>query len=270
LAAKKGIDRLTERQNDLERVNILDWLTPNDYASEQSDYINRRQAETGQWLLDSLEFRKWLEKNGQILFCPGIPGAGKTILTSIVVDELTSRFRDDESIGIAYVYCNFRRKDTQKVEDLLASLLKQLAQCRPSLPESVESLYVSHKDRRTRPLITEMSKTLQQVASLFSRTFIIVDALDECQTSAGCRERLLAEMFNLKTKHRASIFATSRSLPDIVKKFDGNLSLDIRASAEDVGRYIDGHLLHLPSFVIRNLELREEIKSGIVKAVDGM
>src|SRR2546422_765288 len=78
-----------------------------------------------------------METEKQTLFCPGIPGAGKTIFTSMVVDELTTRFRDDESIGIAYIYFNFRRQDQQKVEDLLSGLLKQLAQGRASLSEGV-------------------------------------------------------------------------------------------------------------------------------------
>src|SRR5437016_1822632 len=86
---------------------------------QQSDFINRRQAETGQWLLDSPKFHLWLKADKQTLFCPGIPGAGKTILTSIVVDELTTRFGNDKSIGVAYIYCNFRRQDEQKIGDLL-------------------------------------------------------------------------------------------------------------------------------------------------------
>ncbi len=76
----------------------------------------------------------------QTLFCPGIPGAGKTILTSIVVDDLHTRFQNNERIGIAYLYCNFRRQEEQRAGDLLASLLKQLAQGQSSMPESVRSL----------------------------------------------------------------------------------------------------------------------------------
>ena len=94
---------------------------PIDYAPQQNDYIRRRQPGTGQWLLDSAEFQRWLYTGKQTLFCPGIPGAGKTILTSIVVDELTTRFGNDRIIGIAYVYCNFRRQHEQKADDLLAN-----------------------------------------------------------------------------------------------------------------------------------------------------
>jgi hypothetical protein len=133
-----------------EDIKILDWLTPVDYGPQQTDYIGRRQPGTSQWFLDSSEFQAWLERNNQTLFCPGIPGAGKTILTSIVVENLTTRFQSNKSIGIAYLYCNFRQQDIQKIVDLLASLLKQLAEWQSSLPTSVKDLYNQHKTKRTR------------------------------------------------------------------------------------------------------------------------
>ncbi|RYP44941.1 hypothetical protein DL768_008647 [Monosporascus sp. mg162] len=177
---------------------ILHWLTPVDYAPQQSDFINRRQVGTGQWLLDSPEFQVWLQTDKQTLFCHGMPGAGKTILTSIVVDELMARFGNDKGTGIAYIYCNFRRQDEQKVEDLFASLLKQLAQGRSSLPDSVKSLHDNYKAKRTRPPSADISVALQSLAAEYSRVFIIVDALDECQASDGCRMKLLSELFSFQ------------------------------------------------------------------------
>jgi predicted Zn-dependent protease len=93
------------------------------------------------------------------LFCPGIPGAGKTILTTITIDDLTMRFQSEADIGITYLYCNFRRQDEQKADHLLASLLKQLSQERTSLPDSVKALYEKHKDQQTRPSFDEISRT---------------------------------------------------------------------------------------------------------------
>ena len=268
------MEKLQERQETRDRGQehdtILEWLTPVNYATQQQDFISRRQAGTGQWLLDSEDFQTWLNTDKQTLFCPGIPGAGKTILTSIVVEELTTQFSKDPNISIAYIYCNFRRQDEQKISDLLASLLKQLVESQPSLLGSVKTLYGRHKDRRTRPSLDEISGVLQSVAATYSRVFIIVDALDECQISDGCRQRFLAGLFNLHAKCGANLFVTSRPISSIEKEFKGNPMLEIRASDEDVRIYLEGHMFRLPGFVVRSPDLQEEIKTDIVKAVNGM
>ena len=253
-----------------EDLQVLEWITPVDYGRQHSDFLRRRQPGTGQWLLDSAEYQDWLKTSEQILFCPGIPGAGKTILTSIVVNDLTTSFQNDSSIGIAYLYCNFRRQDEQKVDDLVASLLKQLSQERSSLPDSVKDLYNRHKAKQTRPSLEEISRALHSVVAMYSRVFIVVDALDECQVSDGCRTKFLTEIFNLQNRYGTNTLATSRFIPEIVDLFKGTVSLEIRASSEDVERYLEGHIGQLPSFVQQNRQLQEDIKIGISDAVDGM
>jgi len=142
---KDGVDLLNqsqeERHRQEEQRGILDWLTPIDYAPQQNDFIARRQQGTGQWLVESKEFQKWINQSDQTLFCPGMPGAGKTMITSIVVDYLDERYQSDASVGIAYLYCNFRRHQEQKPADLLTGLLKQLIQQQTSIPEKVKSIY---------------------------------------------------------------------------------------------------------------------------------
>ncbi|KAK4163274.1 hypothetical protein QBC43DRAFT_301253 [Cladorrhinum sp. PSN259] len=253
-----------------QRSRVLDWITPVDYAPQQSDFIKRRQAGTGQWFLDSIQFKTWVKTENQILFCPGIPGAGKTILTAIAVDDLTTRFETDKSIGIAYIYCNFRQHDQQNAEDLIASLLKQLAQRRPSLPDVVKSLYDKHKNKGMRPSLDEVSQALCTVATTFARIFIIVDALDECQTTGSCRTKFLSELFQLRARCGANLFATSRFIPEISEKFQNSVLLEIRAKEQDVQGYVKANLSHLPSFVGRSLALQEEIMTKIINATDGM
>ena len=141
------------------------------------------------------------------------------------------------------------------------------------MPESIKGLYMCHKDRRTRPSPDEILKVLSSVIRDYSRTFIIIDALDECQVSDGARRILLSEIFNLQAETAVSLFATSRFIPEIEKEFERGkrgLSLEIRASDEDVQRYLDSHMFQLPSFVSNNLDLKEKIKTAIVNAVDGM
>jgi Cdc6-like AAA superfamily ATPase len=263
------VDRLHQRHDDLQRRTIIEWLTRIDYSTQQSDFIGRRQEGTGQWLLNSDKFQSWLKTAKQTLFCQGMPGAGKTMIASIVVDHLSVEFQNDASVGIAYLYCNFRRQDEQSLTELLSSLLKQLVQGQLSVPESVKSLYERHKDK-ARPSLDEILKVFYAVVADYSRTFIVIDALDECQVSGGVRSKLLSELFHLQAQTEASLFATSRFIPEIEKEFKGSMSLEIHASDEDVQRYLDGHMSQLPSFVSRSSDLKEEIKSEIIKAVDGM
>lgn len=254
-----------ERRGDVE---ILDWLTPVDFGSQQSDYIGKRQPGTGDWLLESEKFLTWLNTTNSTLFCPGIPGAGKTILTSVVVDFLLSKFANKQGIGIAYIYCNFRQQ--YDLGDLLTSVLKQLTQCRSCLPDCVKSLYDHHKTRRTRPSIDEILESLQSVVPAYSRTFIIVDALDECQSADMCRYRFLKELFSLQTRYGINIFATSRFIPEIEKSFETSLSMEIRASQNDITTYLNSHLDRLPPFVRTNELLQHEIMEVIAEVVDGM
>jgi Cdc6-like AAA superfamily ATPase len=265
---QQGIGKLLRIQHDQEDEAILNWLTPIDYALQHNDFISRRQAGTGQWLLDSTEFKSWLTTDKQTLFCPGIPGAGKTILTSIVVEELTTRFYNDKSIGVAYLYCNFRRQDEQKADALLASLLKQLVECQPSLPSSVKDLYNRHKTKHTRPSLGEISRSLRSVVATYSRVFIVIDALDECLVSHNYRSTFLSEMFSLQDKCKANLFATSRSIPEIITKFNDSTLIEIRAHDEDVRKYLDSHISQSESTILQSY--REEIKTKITKAVDGM
>ena len=267
---RKNVVMLVRGQEDQRRQTILDWITQIDYAPQQSDFNSRRQAGTGQWLLDSAEFQAWLDTNKETLFCPGIPGAGKTILTSIVVEELNTRFQNDGSVGIAFLYYNFRRSHEQKLEDVLANLLKQFVQEQPSVPDSVKTLYERYKDKRMRLPLDEILRALHFVTALYSKTFIIVDALDECPVFDGCRKRFISEIFNLQTRTGANLFVTSRFIPEITDKFESSVIVEIRASDQDVQRYLDGHISRLPKCVSKSSDLQEKIKATIVKTVDGM
>jgi Cdc6-like AAA superfamily ATPase len=247
----------------------LDWITLANYSLLQSDNIGRRQPGTGQWLLNSPQFRSWRDDRNKTLFCPGIPGAGKTILTSIVIDSLETLYLDDKTIGIAYVYCNFRRQDEQTAKELLASLLKQLLQHLPALPDNIELLHNKHKDKQSRPSLAEISTTLSSITTLFSKVFILIDALDECRTSDGSRTKFLEEVFEMQAKSEIKIFATSRPIPDIMGLFEESTSLEISATDEDVRMFLHSRMSQLPCF-FRRRGLQDKVINGLVASVEGM
>ncbi|KAI1745798.1 hypothetical protein F4680DRAFT_455804 [Xylaria scruposa] len=263
-AFRQGLGRDQEQKQ-----AILEWLSPVDYFAQQSDTIRRRHAGTGQWLLDSPEYRYWRETKKEALFCPGIPGAGKTILASIVVDDLFDLQRTDGSIGVCFIFFNFRQSDEQRLDRLMAGLLKQLAQAQTGLSESVKSLGCEYMPKGKRPSIRELRQALRSVVSEFSRVFIVVDALDECQADNFQRE-FISELLDFRSNFEINFLATSRSIPAITSRFSSAVTKEIQASDEDIVKYLDGNLSHLQDSISGDLTLQAEIKDSIVKCVDGM
>lgn len=270
--SQNNVSKLLQHQENQDREKILHWLSPTNYAARYSDFIRRRQKDTGKWLLESSEFQKWIMGPKRTLFCPGMPGAGKTILSSIVIEKLYKEYENDMDVRVAYVYCNFQLQKEQTLEHFLESILKQFAKGHGSLPHSVEALYNQHQHKGTRPTADELSKALHSICAfgIFTTSFIVIDALDECQSSCGTRSRLIDEIFKLQKKHNVNILVTSRFIPEITDRFDGTAQLEIRASQEDVMRYLRGNLSLLPSCVTRSPDLQDEICVNIASAVSGM
>ncbi|KAM0546427.1 hypothetical protein ACHAPJ_010894 [Fusarium lateritium] len=272
-ATHQRVVRLESRMIKDEDMQILNSLTPIDYTPQQKDFFDRRQPETGQWFLESPEFQNWLEVKQQTLFCPGIPGAGKTILASIIIDDLISRFGDKEDIGFAYIYCNFQQHSTQSAENMVKNLLKQLAQGLTSLPDYVKDLCIRSSKTRSATL-EDFSSVLQNVAETYSRVFIVIDGLDECKATDGNRTKLLTQLSGLQTSSGLNVLTTSRSVPQIAEEvmqlFDNVTDLEIHAHDEDIRSYLAGVMSQLPGFVSRNPDLQEDIILKIIEVVDGM
>lgn len=263
------LDLLKYKSNE-EDQQCLNWLSPTNYAIQQSNFIGRRQQGTGGWLPESLKFQVWLERPQQTLFCPGIPGAGKTIIASIVINELEVRFENNRDVGVAYLFCSFEHYDDQiqKPESLLASILRQLTQGLDSIPENIIALHAKHKANGTRPSFNEISKALRSIMSRLAWVFIVIDALDECNTSAI--SPILDEFFDIQLTTRLNILATSRFLPEIMARFQDRPTQEIRATNPDVMIYLNANLKKLPAFVSRNQQLQQEIVKKITAAADGM
>lgn len=136
--------------------------------------------------------------------------------------------------------------------------------------ESVKTLYEHHKDRRTHPSFEEISKVLFSVVADCSRSFIIIDALDDAYFPIEAVRSYYRRSSPFSLRLEQTSLRLSRFIPEIEKEFKGSILLKIRASAEYIQRYLDDRMLLLPPFVVRSLELQKEIKTEIVKAVDGM
>jgi hypothetical protein len=265
--ARDNTVKLLQYQDEQQSRTVLNWLTSVNFAAQQNDIISRRQEGTGIWFTDSPEFLSWIRGLNQTLFCPGIPGAGKTMITAIVIDHLWKHVQNKD-IGVAYIYCDYKTQVQQTATKLATAILKQLIQERYSMAEPVVNLYDRHVNRGTLPSHEEILSVLQAVVSSYSKVYVVVDALDEC-LNEDCTQ-LLAILRNLQSKGNLSFMATSRFIPEVENEFTSLPRLPIRADGSDVKRFVAGQIHRLPRFVQRDNKLQEAIQDGISTAVKGM
>jgi hypothetical protein len=266
---KSSRDGIYASQQDRQRHRIItDWLSTTTFPTQQSDIIARREPGTGQWFLETPQFTRWLCSSKATLFCPGIPGAGKTMMAAITINHLMTM--QSSSTGLAYIFCNYQAQVEQNITGLLAAILKQLVQGRPSIAEHVSRLYEYHSSRRTRPLLEDVFAVLQITLKSFSNVYIIVDALDECSNRDSTRSRLLAKLRDLQLEADLRVMVTSRFMPDIENEFRSMPTLEVRASNADMKRFLEGQVDHLPNCIKRDDELKGLVQDKIIEAVDGM
>jgi hypothetical protein len=170
--------------------------------------------------------------------------------------------------GVAYVYCNYKAQEEQDASSMLTAILKQLVQGRLSSIEPIELLHQRHADRGTSPSLDEICSALREVLAHYPSVYIVIDALDECQD--GTRRQFLSRLRDLQAERDVRLMVTSRFIPEIADAFQEATRLEIRASREDVKRFVAGQTYRLPRCIQRDASLQELMQEKIVEAVDGM
>jgi Cdc6-like AAA superfamily ATPase len=257
-------DTTRRHKNDLMR-----WICPVDYNGQQEDFIDRHQTGTGQWFLHDTMFQAWDLWNDETLFCPGVPGAGKTIMAALVINHLL-RSQQLPNEPVTFIYCNYKRQSEQSAKHMLASIFRQIVDIQPVVPKLFQDFYTSHVEKRTTPSFDEIRQILEAVSRDLHRLTIVVDALDECETRA--RKDFLSAVHTLRGQCQIRLLATSRFLPAIESHsaFLGKPKLEVRASDEDLESYIRSRAGELRGWVASKPDLFEDLVSSTVGAVEGM
>ncbi|KAL8896861.1 MAG: hypothetical protein Q9192_002870 [Flavoplaca navasiana] len=249
---------------------ILEWLSPLNFFTTQQDIIARREEGTGQWLLDSSHFNHWLSGADRTLCCPGIPGAGKSILASVVIDFLRTRLVKHDSIGVAAIYCNFNERHQQKPENLLAACCVQLIQpSRNSLREVLTDVYRKHDFGKTKPVWEDVVRVFEDSTKDLDTIYLVVDALDEC--SDDTRQILLNYFKVLPANTR--LLVTTRHIDEITREFFDSPKVEIRADPCDLKKYVASRIAgnrRLEGYVRDASSLKAHIYDKVIAKADGM
>ncbi|KAI4138521.1 MAG: hypothetical protein LQ341_004630 [Variospora aurantia] len=254
-----------------EQEKALAWLSPVNPARKHRDFSQDRQSGTGMWLFDLPEMAHWLESSDRALWIYGIPGAGKTTLSTLVVDEILTRKRS-AFVGTAYFYVRHDDKDTHEPANVLGSLISQLASQNSDAMADIMDIYSQHSTRGLPALRDdELLDHVHKITRCFKETYVMIDGLDECgAVFDSTRKRLIdmvAELHNGKrTNHILVLSRGERDIRDrfALVPFD---TVSIAATSADIRLFAVAWLERLD---IQSESLRVAVVDTLVGEAQGM
>ncbi|KAH6902874.1 hypothetical protein BKA70DRAFT_1404667 [Coprinopsis sp. MPI-PUGE-AT-0042] len=243
---------------------VLDFLSMVNFRSIQQTNLGKWTPGTVKWLLESSIFQFWLETQCAILWGTGMPGAGKTILASVIIKHLQAFAQASTDICVAFVYCRYTEPMT--VRDILAALVRQLLERFPHLLSVVEPLYSQHDLEGTKPTQSELIDTIRALCGCFRMAYLFIDGLDEA---------LYDEQFDLLDTLKtvpANFFITSRPLVRLKDVLPNAEFFDIAAQNEDIQLLVSQHIDRNPNLrlVLAADEQRERVIKKICESSHGM
>ncbi|KAG7009377.1 hypothetical protein G7Y79_00002g004920 [Physcia stellaris] len=210
------------------------------------------------------------EKNMLISFF--YEGAGKTVLSSLIIEHLRQLNAQGNAHGVAYIYCNYKDRENQSLQNLLSCLIHQLLLQKPhALIHSVEAMREGHKATGTSPSVAEYVKVLEIAASHFASMSIVVDALDECSEDNDVRRNLISVLLELTPVVRLLI--TSRDIPKIRRQLQNAIHVKVKAREDDILRYIDTRIKRSEQLLIhvnKDRSLQDLIRRNVASKAGGM
>ena len=249
-------------------MEMLDWISGETFSGRQNDIFESMTHGTCSWVHEVGEFRAWLSSNNGSLFFDGMPGCGKTVLASFVVNYLQNAYAT-ENIGIANVYCSYKEVG-QLPGCLEASLLRQLLQQGLGMTPEIIALHKRHSISHTRLALADVTRLLQIATQTFSKTFIVIDALDEYEEMDRTRDSFIASLKTIQP--HVNLLLTSRRVPAIENEFEAP-KVEIRANEADINKYVRT-CTHTMSRLKRHLSadtsLEELIVTRVVDSCHGM
>jgi hypothetical protein len=207
--------RLTQRQE-----NIYCWLSTLDPSTNYNKALAQRHEGTGLWFLHSDAFAAWKSQRNSFLWLYGIPGCGKTILSSTIVEHLKSL----PIQPLLYFYFDFNVVEKQTLQGVVRSLIRQLYHACYSVREPLDTLFSSCKERNTQPSCESLCEVLHRMIERADEVWIVLDAIDECAERKGDPTKgLLLWMRNLVKRENSNVrcLVTSRPEQDIRAELSG-------------------------------------------------
>jgi archaellum biogenesis ATPase FlaH len=259
------------------KINESDQLTIFDsISSEVTEY-----QETCGWILQNPKVSSWFQNKPDTpaLWLQGSAGTGKSVLCTQLV-----KFMKASKIFVVHHFCTYLYASSTAYEQILKSLILQLARKDGDLVAHVYEAYVLEKKSPTATALEQLFQTLLEIMSnqptQAEYTWVIIDGLDECEPDKQTRLIRLINQITSKPslpgstvcKFLTSSRSPSNALQNLRRRQTVSLTDEKTSLKGAIGQYVRERLRSLDTR-LRQLGIGqaevEEIRNVIVKKADG-
>ncbi|KAK6540191.1 hypothetical protein TWF694_009010 [Orbilia ellipsospora] len=270
-------DGIHQVEGKIKNDKINNWLSPPDPSINHIKALHQRHEGSGTWLFRKDAFIKWKTQQSCFLWLHGIPGCGKTVLSSTIIQSLA---KDPAYMHLLYFYFDFADTSKQTLDHMLRSLINQLYCKSKAASQYLDILYCRCEDGQQQPTLELLRDTFLLMLEEAQQVWLVVDALDECSSRKAHSTIDLMSWINqvLESEHRnLHLLVTSRPENDIesvIMGFAGTENIiNIRQHlVDDIGAYIRARVRNSKGFERwRSLpEVQDEIEVSLMGKADGM
>lgn len=182
------------------------------------------------WVLNHIVFQHWRDDDqGQLLWIKGDPGKGKTMLLCGIIDELIKK--SAHNANISFFFCQATYTEINNATAVLRGLIFMLVKQQPILMPYLRESYDEGKDRfQGRNAWIVLLKILNKILEdpKLRNTYLIIDALDECETDLDLLLNLIADKSSAYP--HVKWIVSSRNWPSIGERLDkveASMSLEL-------------------------------------------
>lgn len=245
---------------------VKNWLSPPDPTVNYSVARRNRHEGTGTWFLESIAFMEWTTGVRQHLWLTGVPGSGKTVLTTTILDNLSQM---DHHTALRFFF-DFNDTRKQSTDAMCRSLAFQLYIQQEAPRKVLYELFALHDNGKKQPETEELSERLRAMLQVSAKVYIVLDALDECVDKTELL-KWIEGFVSSPHLQNVQLLATSRPEEEFrrgIRKFIGDrnyITLDESSVNEDIRTYIGNRMEQSPvlkRWTLASQEL-EEIQNKV-------
>lgn len=184
-----------------------------------------------------------------------------------MIQELQDQHEND---GLAYFYYAFDDTRLQSPMHMVKSMVYQLATRTKKFPQVVANMFDRAQDQHGLLDIDNYIEIFQAYTDIFPKTYLVIDALDECSSSDGLKEVFHKMIYEKSLKLNILSFSRDkRQTAQLLRQLNFS-TLHLNAVDSDIENFVSHQIQTNPRFHMLPASLRAEVTTKIVAESNGL